>query len=947
MNKKGLHERSEFIMSEEVFSRIREGLRLRKPLGYRSLLRASQSGQRIGIVRVGENLYIAGDEGAVTNWVDPSTFESLEDVIYENQGLGIEANEIEEIELDEIELNTAEDTPLLEAETSFSATSALAETGGISGAAAAAAPSTSAVITGVAIVGTAITIGTTVGVLSTRKSDSDHQDPVVSIPDHRFIGPGNTVSDADPVDRDDEISKNHDINYERARTQEDIVRADDTAISEFASDFVNTGNIHSAIGAAGIGGKRVIESVIGVQYPPNLPTSSVSGMSPAHSRSIRALGKYPVHRDPSRHDDFPTDRNRQRYVWDAWNRARQNQGLPRVDPPPRLNIAVTARPPINRRTGVRPDNASISFRDWKAQRRGQAGPLIDGFNRQREQQDNRNDHLFNTVVAAELRDDERLEVEAIIREVNGGSISIADFDNFDGAGPSNEPMDTRGNKRQHDGGQGGSGAPPNPAEAVSTASASGTGKNSGSDGGFDSAQGPKSFLPTGGYSAQGGMMRFTKVHRMKSWACPYFSLTTDVPYSGSNLVTTPLAKIPWEYAFFYMSPEEFSLLPAGSYIDSCHIKIMQTVASTAFPTGATTSTVATTNHPKVLCIGKDLEKKARGGVDKVLEFTTDMVPSLKTTPGIENLYTDFIEKQYGTDQTAADGAVIVPGAGHKIPFYNFGHFCIYQPNKAQAAARGFTAATAPGFEYFQNYITELNSNDTTWDDVDSMSYKFQSAPIGQQFKQLEILTEDIVQSTGNAVYYNAKRNVTNVKPNGNTTFTESMVPSNANSVPVVTYSSAPMEKGSYFVRGDAANKPSRQPTFHIGMRAIDKNDPTVGSSRASTFVQANIEFEITATLVVNLPSYPNRFMRPKFYNTSIENTVQGIGAYPAFDSNNKNVTFGIYNESATAPAVVAVDQIRNEPTEGSLVNPGRQMRPRRDVPHIVPTIKRKDNEEIN
>ena len=206
----------------------------------------------------------------------------------------------------------------------------------------------------------------------------------------------------------------------------------------------------------------------------------------------------------------------------------------------------------------------------------------------------------------------------------------------------------------------------------------------------------------------------------------------------------------------------------------------------------------------------------------------------------------FIIKQYGTDQVIPNANVVVPGAGHKIPFYNNLYWNIYQPNEAQAEARGFTVATAPGFEYFQNYLTEVNSNDTTWDFVDSMSYKFESAPIGEQYAQLEILVEDFVQSTGNAVYYNAKRNVSNTQPNDNFTISESIVPSNKNTLPIVTYKSAPMEKGSYFVRGDKASKPSRQPTYHIGMRAIDKLDPSVNESRAETFVQANIEFEIEA-----------------------------------------------------------------------------------------------------
>ncbi|AIQ82698.1 structural protein [Sea star-associated densovirus] len=915
-------------MSGEVFARIREGLRLRNPISYRRLLRLQQSGGRAGFIRVGENLYLAGDEGSITNFVDPNEVESYEDVIYENQGVAQES--IEQIQLDEIEINDS--SPLLE---EFSATPGLAEAGGFAGAGSvAAAPSAATVITSVGITAGIITIGTGVTLLSSDTDTVDHEDPVVSLPDHRYIGPGNTIDDTEPVDLDDDIAREHDINYEKAKTQEDVQEADREGAGEFLTDVIHNSNPHSIAGYIGLKAKEKVESVIGVQYPANLPISS-SGMA-THHVSRRALGKYDIDRDPSRHPDFPQSHGQQQYAWAQWNRARQRHNLPRVDPPPRFGWNVTQRPRIEG-TGpgrMRPSSNSISFRDWKNGRRGASGPLIDGFNRQREQQNARNDHLLNTVVASELSESERMEVDELFRQATGGSISLADFDNTDGAGPSSSnTMDTRSNKRAHEGPQGGSVAPANPAAAASIAPAAGAGHNSQSDGGFDSAQGPVTVLPKGGYSATGGTMMFKKVHRMKSYAIPYWNLADETAFSGANLCTTPLAKIPWEKAPFYTSPEEFALIPAGSYIKSVSIDVMQTVATTGYPTGGTTSSVATTNHPKVICIGKDLERKMRGGVDRTLTIADTMIPTAADDPA--DALDDFIAKQYGTDQSVADTAVVIPGCAHKIPYYNRTHFCIYQPNKAQATARGFTAANAPGYEYFQNCITEMNSNDSTWDHVDSMHYNFVNAPIGEQYQQLEIQTDDFRQATGNARYYNASRNVNNIDPNEEIKITESYLPSSRATVPVVTYKSSPMEQGCHFVRGDSAGKPARQPSYHIGMRAIDKQSPSATSSRAADFVQANIEFEITATMIVQLPSYPNRFVKPKFYNTSLENAVQGIGLYPEYGD--KVVTFNLLRSVATAPTRNAVDQTENnEPTEDNMVPVVANVtRPRRSLPRIV------------
>ena len=849
----------------------------------------------------------------------------------------------EEVQLDEIEIDTSA-TPEAAAAESAGADLASGLTEGVTEATpllgGAAAEGGAAGAAGVAAAGAAgaVIIGGTIASLASGDSDDDadeHIDPPITLPKHHYLGPGNTVDDIPPVDEDDHIARDHDIAYEHAKTQKDIQKADIDGANKFLTDVIENKNPHSALGYIGLKSKHLVESAVGVKYPSGLPT----GMG-RDDKTPR--GKYPIHHDPTSQSHFPTDRNRQRYVWDAWNRARQAQGLPRVDPPTNLNIGVTFRPPM--RGGVRPPSASISYRTWRESvRPSTSGPLVDAFNRQRTL------NVLQQGVAESLNEDERMEIEDIVRFLDkGGSISIADFDDADGAGPSHAPDDMGGGTKRGGGEQGGSARPQQPVPVGAPAVAAGAGHNSSSDGGFDSAQGPEKFLPSGGYQSSAGALMFKKVHRLKSWAIPYLNVTDPTTRSGANLVTTPLAKIPWEYAFFYLSPDDFDLIPAGSFVEAVTIKVMQTVATTGFATGGTTATTATTNHPKVLCIGKDLEKTMRGGVDRGLDIDNDMKPSLKTNASPSEIYKDFIEKQYGTDQTANDGTVVVPGCAHKIPWYNQNHFCVYQPNRAQALARGFfveaegavTENRAPGFEYFQNCITECNANDTTWDHVDVMHYEFTSAPIGEQYRQLEILTDNFNQSVGNAQYYNAKRNVTNATVGGDTTLTETIVPSTRNTLPIVTYSSAPIEQGSHYVRGDSANKPSRQPTYHIGMRAIDKTSPMDGTSRADKFVQANIEFEIEAIMTVKLPSYPNRFVRPKFYQTSMENAVMGIGTYPAY-GDERFATFGLLNDSATKPAVAAVDQIDREPTEDDMVTVPRRNRPRRTLPSVPTRVKRK------
>ena len=109
----------------------------------------------------------------------------------------------------------------------------------------------------------------------------------------------------------------------------------------------------------------------------------------------------------------------------------------------------------------------------------------------------------------------------------------------------------------------------------------GAGHTSSSDGGFDSAQGPISYLDQSMYKAKGGQAVYKKCHFLNTWAIPFTTVTTG----SRRMVITPLANVPWDRMFMYMSKEEFDLIPAGSHAVKCHVKITHISTSTAYPTG--------------------------------------------------------------------------------------------------------------------------------------------------------------------------------------------------------------------------------------------------------------------------------------------------------------------------------------------------------------------------
>lgn len=87
------------------------------------------------------------------------------------------------------------------------------------------------------------------------------------LPGHKYLGPGTEDFSPEPVDLDDQIARVHDLAYAKAGTSGEVRAADKSAIRDFASDFLDGGNFHSAVGAIGLGAKHGLETIFGQQYP--------------------------------------------------------------------------------------------------------------------------------------------------------------------------------------------------------------------------------------------------------------------------------------------------------------------------------------------------------------------------------------------------------------------------------------------------------------------------------------------------------------------------------------------------------------------------------------------------------------------------------------------------------------------------------------------------------
>lgn len=93
--------------------------------------------------------------------------------------------------------------------------------------------------------------------------------PQFTLIGHRYLGPGNPLDNGEPVNSADRIAQQHDFEYSRAKTKEDIFNSDRRAIANFVDDFANKPSIGNIVGIAGLsikhGAEKILDRVI---YPP-------------------------------------------------------------------------------------------------------------------------------------------------------------------------------------------------------------------------------------------------------------------------------------------------------------------------------------------------------------------------------------------------------------------------------------------------------------------------------------------------------------------------------------------------------------------------------------------------------------------------------------------------------------------------------------------------------
>lgn len=91
--------------------------------------------------------------------------------------------------------------------------------------------------------------------------------PKLVLPGYKYLGPGNTLDEGEPVNKVDALAREHDIRYDQAQSSKEIKDSDLEYAKKFGKEFIKDPSFGAAAGAVGLGIKTAAERVVGVKYP--------------------------------------------------------------------------------------------------------------------------------------------------------------------------------------------------------------------------------------------------------------------------------------------------------------------------------------------------------------------------------------------------------------------------------------------------------------------------------------------------------------------------------------------------------------------------------------------------------------------------------------------------------------------------------------------------------
>lgn len=387
---------------------------------------------------------------------------------------------------------------------------------------------------------------------------------------------------------------------------------------------------------------------------------------------------------------------------------------------------------------------------------------------------------------------------------------------------------------------------------------------------------------------------------------------TNVPYDRWAL-TTSLASIPWEYAFFYISPAEWVRLRQfqGVFAKHAHIKISQYNPRVAFQTADTTSTTATLNQNKFTRYGVGLRQNAALTCsDRDYEFST--AKPMQPTGFAPTTHASRREKlkncMYGVYSQNIDAM------NSNIPAYATGqelglsdYLTVYAPKSQDV-----------GFVPYDQFCHELNSMDLIGQCMLEQDYSFEYAPLMpkwpavmvqnmQDTNEREVILPEGTKVTGLTTRtLSAAGNATlpTFQIDNNVQFLQSassLIDTNVNDSTFtneeIMYFKFPMEQnGAYHELNRKPTDYAHQQSVHVGIRPVPKLSTNANLTQADDWLDTQIYWTIEAELHVEAND-PFTYIRggPKINPAQMqicETVTAGTVTTPRIMSNDFSYTYG-------------------------------------------------------
>lgn len=373
--------------------------------------------------------------------------------------------------------------------------------------------------------------------------------------------------------------------------------------------------------------------------------------------------------------------------------------------------------------------------------------------------------------------------------------------------------------------------------------------------------------------------RFKRLWKFLSFGVADVILTDTLTKGSAPIsrwaLTTSLVNVPWEYAFFYISPAEYARLQSfnGVFANRCRIRVTQYNPRVAFQTADTTSTQATLNQNKFTRIGIGLRENANlYGSDRDYKFnsTEPMKPdSFEDNTTGQTFRLALSQNMYGLSNNNNDFDKFVPtvvtGAEMNLTRY----YTVYASKNPD---------TATGFPLYNNFCTEKNSMECLGKPVISEVHNFTYAPLrprAHNAQQSVFLPGDtnLVDSLPETLPVTDGYNIEILKGK--------VLPANGTAAPgVITETNIPMfnlQSGAIAGATDTSNFSAaniyykfpmeqagiyqemnskrihfdQQQSIHMGVRAVPKLGTAVNDILASSWLDTQMYWAVEAELEVH------------------------------------------------------------------------------------------------